>query len=144
MRLRILIFICFVLIFLAPNLSEAKGEGPNNERKIVPAGEVIKEDYSAVGEVVEISGTVEGDVYVAGGQLFIDGTVDGDVLALGAIVNISGTVTQDVRVLGGQVVVSGEIGRNATMAAMNITFTESAQVKGNVVAGGANVTLASN
>lgn len=136
--MRVLILICFVFVIGVPNEIQAKEEG----RKIVPAEQVINEDYGVVGEVVEISGTVRGDVYAAGGQILIAGTVDGDLIALGGVVNISGTVAQNVRVAAGQVVVSGEIGRNATIAAMNITFTDSAQVKGGVVMGGVNVFLA--
>ena len=112
--------------------------------KVIPAGEVIYQDYGAIGEVVEISGTVIGDVYAAGGQIFVDGVIDGDLLAVGGVVHISGQVTQNVRVVGGQVVVSGEIGRNATIAARDVTFTDSGVVKGSVVVGGANVFLVSS
>jgi len=131
-----------LLAFAIPIAASAQLELESEERKIVPEGVVISEDYAVAGETVEISGTIKGDTYVAGGQIFINGTIDGDLLAIGGTITISGSVTQNVRVIGGQVLVSGTIGRNVTIAAMNANFTDSAEVKGGIVVGGSNVLIA--
>ena len=144
MRKSYFIFFFLVLMFLTPAGSWAQGEESKKQWRVVPAGQIIKKDYGAFGEVVEISGTVLGDVYAVAGQIFIDGIVDGDVLALGGIVHISGVVTQDIRIAGGQVVISGEIGRNATIIATHVTFTDTAKIGGSVVVGGANVFISSS
>ncbi len=113
-------------------------------RKIVTVrpGEVINKDYFAFGDTIEISGTVNGDVYAAGGQVLVDGTINGDLLAAGGTVSISGNISQDARIFGGQITISGEIGRNLTVGGGNIELTDSATIRGGIVAAGGNIRLA--
>ncbi len=104
--------------------------------------EVIDKDfYIVAGEVVEISGTVNGDVYAAGGQVLIDGVVNGDLMAAGGTVIISGDIAQDVRVAGGQISISGTIGRNVTVAGGNVEFTKGARINGAVLGGAGNLSF---
>jgi cytoskeletal protein CcmA (bactofilin family) len=90
---------------------------------------------------VEISGTINGDLYVSGGHVVIDGTVNGDVLVAGGRVSLSGTVSQDVRAAGGQVTISGKLGRNLTVAGGQVELAPSTVVAGGIVAAGGNVDL---
>lgn len=132
------------LLSVIAHASSEKAETSQEQKKIVtvPAGEVIETDYFAAGEIVEISGTVKGDVYIAAGEVLVDGTVDGDLLAAGGTVKLLGTVSQDVRVVGGEVTVSGLIGRNVTLAGGTVELTNTATVQGGLVAAGGNVSLA--
>ncbi|HZR45500.1 MAG TPA: polymer-forming cytoskeletal protein, partial [Candidatus Manganitrophaceae bacterium] len=106
------------------------------KRVTLPADQVVDEDYFAVGEVVEIRGTVHGDVYAAGKEIRIEGTVDGDLLAAGGNVRVSGKVAQNARIAGGEVTVAGAIGRNLTAAGGKILLAENGAVGGNVTAAG--------
>src|SRR5579884_3666105 len=86
----------------------AAGQPRSEERcdkRIVtlPADEVVNEDYFAWGYVVEILGTVHGDVYAAEGEIRMAGTVDGDLLAAGGKVRMEGKVSQNARIAGGEV-----------------------------------------
>jgi len=109
----------------------------------VPVNQVITKDfYISGGDVVEISGTVNGDVIVGAGQLMIDGTVNGDVLVAGGMLDISGTVSEDARVAGGQINITGKIGRNLTVVGGDVNISENAEIVGGVVIGAGSVRLA--
>ena len=144
---RFIISLCFavVLFFSTSFATQDENDEDSKDRKFVavPSGKVINKDYFAFGETVEISGTVDGDVYAAGGQILIDGTINGDLLAAGGKISISGNISQDVRIVGGQITISGEIGRSVTVSGGNIELTDSAVVRGSVVAGGGSILLAS-
>ncbi len=108
----------------------------------VASDEVIKKGlYITGGDVVEISGVVEGDVYTGGSQVSVDGVIEGDLIAGGGTINISGTVVGDVRIAGGQVNISGEVG-NLTMFAGYAEITDSAKVNGYILSGAGNLTIA--
>ena len=142
---RFIISLCFTtLLFVFPAIATQDEESSKDLKLVtVPSGEVINKDYFAFGETVEISGTVDGDVYAAGGQILIDGTINGDLLAAGGKISISGNISQDVRIVGGQITIGGEIGRSLTASGGNIELTDSAVVRGSVVAGGGSILLAS-
>ncbi len=118
-------------------------EGALEEQNVVVlmSGEVYEGNYFASGRSVEISGTVNGDVYVLAEQVVIDGVVNGDVLICAGSTDISGHVSQNCRVLGGQVLMSGTIGNNVTAVSGNLQLLPSATIKGSLVATAANVEL---
>ena len=78
----------------------------------------IKGDLIAVGDVIVISGAVEGNVVVAARRLEISGTVGGSVFAVGHTVIVSGKVARNVITAGDTVNVSntGLIGGNTITA----------------------------
>lgn len=140
-----IIMLCIlILLFTFPTMAtqDKNSDAPTQKVVILRSGEVINKDYFAFGEKVEISGTVNGDVYVAAGQVLIDGTINGDLLVAGGTVSISGQISQDARIAGGQVNISGEIGRNLTIGSGNLELTDSAIIRGGIVAGGGNILLA--
>lgn len=135
-------------IFLIPvpessaNENHAKEEISGRSKvMVVPAGEVLNQDYFAFGESIEISGRVKGDVYALGGNILVDGTIDGDLLVGGGSVTITGSIVQDIRIAGGHVVIGGHIGRNATIGAGNLDVTPSGRIQGGLVAGSGKVHL---
>ena len=136
-------FFAFIFLFLSISLVFAQGQ-VTRETKIVRVGadEIIEKDfYISAGDVVEISGTVNGDVVIAGGQLLIDGVVNGDLLAVGGTVNLSGEVTQDARIVGGQLNVTGKIGRNLTVVGGNIDIGKTAEIGGGLLGGGGKINI---
>lgn len=111
---------------------------------ILPAGTVHQGDFFAIGNSVEISGTVTGDVYALASQVVIDGTVNGDLLALGGTINVSGQIGNNVRIIAGQATISGEVGRNVTIAAANMSLISSGTILGNLVMAAGNAEVASS
>ena len=144
--LRILpLALCFAFI-LAPqvpaNEKNAETGGPViRELVILPANQIIDDDYFAVGESVEISGIVHGDVYALGGSILIDGQIHGDLLAAGGEVTVSGTISEDARIAGGQVTINGTVKRNLTVAGGDVEMTAAASIQGGMVGGGGNFHL---
>jgi cytoskeletal protein CcmA (bactofilin family) len=131
-----------LLILLTPKVCAKERVKRTSRVVTVPSTETITQDfYVKSGEVVEVSGTVNGDVIIVGGQITIDGTVNGDLLAAGGTVNVSGEITQDARIAGGQLTITGDIGRNLTVAGGNIEILESAKLGGGVITVGGSVLL---
>lgn len=142
--LSIIVFL-FISVLASPIVfAQSEATTPSATKKIITLSpnEVINKDYFAVGETVEIFGTVNGDVYIAGGQVFIDGKINGDLLVAGGMVNISGNITNDVRVAGGQITITGNIGKNLSLVGGNAEIIKGAVIGGNIAAAGGNLTLA--
>jgi len=118
------------------------GDGQGSETtNFVASEEVIEGGYVKVGEVVEIAGTVNGDVKVVGGQVLIDGQINGNLLAIGAFVTVSGKISGDAQLIGGQIIVAGEFGENVTVGGMNVAVTNDAVISGKLLGVGSNVSL---
>ncbi len=119
----------------------------NNNRRsekyvLIPKDDVIDRDfYINAGDIVEVSGTVNGDVIVAGGQVIVDGLINGDLIVAGGTVIFSGEVRDDVRIVGGQVTIGGKTGRNLSVIGGNIEVGQSSQVGGGALLAGGNVIL---
>lgn len=131
--------ILVVALFFNPlsAAGQARPEDRSGKRVVtLGADEVVNEDYFAWGDVVEILGTVHGDVYTVGGEIRIPGTVDGDLLAAGGKIDLQGKVGQDARMAGGEITLSGDIGKNLTVAGGRITLADPAIVRGNVISAG--------
>ncbi|MBU0569592.1 hypothetical protein KKB40_02315, partial [Patescibacteria group bacterium] len=105
-----------------------------------PEGEE-RDFYLVYGEIVEVSGVINGDVIAVGGEVNIDAEVNGDIIAVGGEVNISGKVTQNVRVVGGQVTLSGETDRNVLVVSGDMQLTESSKIAGGLLMAGGVVSL---
>lgn len=117
---------------------------PDNNVVILSASSVHNGNYFASGSSVEISGTVNGDVYVLAEQIIIDGIINGDVLACGGSIDISGRIRDNCRMLGGQILVSGIIGNNVTAAAGSVQMLPTTKIAGNLVAIAGNLDLGSS
>lgn len=147
-RILSVLVIAFIVITASASsvlaIGAATGSSQISKVVSIPAGEVINKDfYTTAGDVVEISGTVNGDVLAAGGQILIDGTVNGDLLATGGSIVLSGNVSQDARLAGGQISVSGTVGRNLTVAGGNVELANNSSVEGGILAAGGNISLLS-
>jgi cytoskeletal protein CcmA (bactofilin family) len=143
LRIQILILL-IVFTSVSPAMAEADNSPGMGKIVTVPSGTVIDKDFFALGEIVEISGKVNGDVYAAGKHVRVTGTITGDLLAVAEILSISGTVSQDARIAGQQITVTGHIGKNVTAGAENLEFTNSATVKGSILAGAVDVIISSS
>jgi hypothetical protein len=134
----------FTTALLILSTTAVIGTSETRETKVVTvrSDEVINRSfYLGGGDIVEISGIVNGDVLVAGGQLLVDGVVNGDLLAAGGTINVSGNVSENIRIGGGQITISGNVGRNLTAVGGNIEVTDSADIAGGALIAGGNVNL---
>lgn len=85
---------------------------------VVGVDEVIEEDLYAVGNSVDVRGTIDGDLIAfSGSEVRIGGVVTGDVIAVTGRVVIDGTVEGSVRATAGSVFVGGEVKRDVVVVA---------------------------
>lgn len=85
---------------------------------VIGVDEVVVEDVYAVGNSVDVRGTIDGDLIAfAGGEVHVGGIVTGDVIAVSGSVVIDGTVEGSVRATAGSVTVNGTVGRDVVVAA---------------------------
>lgn len=96
--------------------------------------EIIKGDYIAVGDTVDLQGNVDGDVIVAASRLTIAGAVSGDVIAAVSDLEISGAVEGDVRVAAMNVTISGAVGKSLNVWGRNVTIAPAATIERNAYA----------
>lgn len=107
------------------NIADSVGYSPEFEKRVyVGPDEVIDDNFVRMGEIVDVNGTVNGDVIVAGGTVNINSTVQGDVIAGGGTVRVKGDVKGNVRVGGGTVEIDADIGKNATIFGGTVTISE--------------------
>lgn len=132
--------IVFIGLFLAGDVFAARTKRVTT----YPEDRVIDRDFLVTaGEVVEISGVVNGDVLVAGGEVVVDAVVNGDLLAAGGKVVLTGEVRQDVRIAAGEIVIKGEVGRNLTLLSGSVVFEEESSIGGGAVIAAGDVEIKS-
>jgi cytoskeletal protein CcmA (bactofilin family) len=85
---------------------------------VVGVDEVIKEDLYAVGNSVDVRGTIDGDLIAfSGSEVRIGGTVTGDVIAVTGRVIVEGTVEGSVRATAAEVSIDGLVRRDVVVVA---------------------------
>lgn len=94
------------------------------------------------GAIVDVAGTVRGDVYASGQSVTISGDVTGDVIAAAQTITIAGTVDGDVRLAGQDVSITGVVSRSGTVFAANLTVRDSGSFGDDVVAAAGRVSIA--
>ncbi|GAA5228545.1 hypothetical protein [Paeniglutamicibacter antarcticus] len=82
---------------------------------------------------IDVSDTVDGDVYASGQSVTISGNVTGDVIAAAQTITITGTVDGNVRLAGQNVTISGDVSRSATIFAGSIIVTKTGQLGNDLV-----------
>ncbi|MDX1450414.1 MAG: polymer-forming cytoskeletal protein, partial [Acidimicrobiia bacterium] len=77
---------------------------------LIRSEDVVEEDLYALGQRVQIDGTIEGDLVALGvEEVRVNGTVTGSVIAGGAAVVIDGSVGGSVRAVAGTISVAGGV-----------------------------------
>lgn len=94
------------------------------------------------GQRVDVSATVNGDVYAYGQTVTISGDVNGDVIAAAQTITITGTVDGNVRLAGQNVTISGDVSRSGTVAAASILVTETGTLGNDLVGTASDLTIA--
>lgn len=108
---------------------------------VVGVDEVIVEDLYAVGNSVDVRGTIDGDLIAfSGTEVRIRGLVTGDVIAVTGSVVIDGTVEGSVRATAGSVSVAGIVERDVVVVAGSTEITGS--VRGDLLVWGWSLNLA--
>jgi cytoskeletal protein CcmA (bactofilin family) len=130
-----------VFIFALPARAESR-ERRAIRVTTIPKSEVIdKASVLKIGEIVEVSGTVKGDLYALGKEILIDGDVEGDLIAVGQKVVVSGMVGGNVRILAQEVYIEGVVTKNTTVMVESLVVSRNAHLGGGLIAGATNLRL---
>jgi hypothetical protein len=136
-RSRALLSVPLLAVALLPG---ALGLVRTASRVIVPEGDVIAEDLTAVAGRVIIEGTVEGDLIVVVGELTITGSVTGDVIGFASTrVRVDGTVDGSVRIASPSISIGGAVGDDVAALAVDADLDAVVGRDVLVVAGSADV-----
>ncbi len=91
---------------------------------VVGVDEVVEEDLYAVGNTVDVRGTIDGDLIAfSGSEVRIGGLVTGDVIAFSGAVVVEGTVEGSVRATSGSVSIKGSVERDLVVVAGETEIT---------------------
>lgn len=113
----LILFLGLVLFSAVP----ARAERVQSNLVLIRSEDVVSEDLYAAGDIVQVDGRVEGDLYaIAYQEVRINGTVTGDVVALAGRVVISGEVGGSVRAAAATVVIDGRVGDDVFVGARRV------------------------
>lgn len=93
---------------------------------------------------MDVSGSVDGDVYAAGQSVTISGDITGDVIAAAQTVTISGHVDGNVRLVGQDVTISGDVARSGTIFASKFVIDSQGKIENDIVAAAGTINIAGN
>lgn len=99
----------------------------------------INDDVYAFGVNVTLSGDIEGDLITAGQRILVDGNVSGDLMAGGGYLNLNGDVGDDARIAGGIITINGKVRDDLIIAGGQITLDESSVVDGDLIVSGGTI-----
>jgi cytoskeletal protein CcmA (bactofilin family) len=94
------------------------------------------------GVIIDVSGSIDGDVYASGQSVIISGDVTGDVIAAAQTITVTGTVDGNVRLAGQDVSITGEVSRSGTIFAANVTVGDGGSFGDDLVVGASLVRIA--
>lgn len=103
--------------------------------------QVADGNYYAIGNTVEIQGTVNSDLIIIAANANVNGLVKGDVLFLGGNIKINGEVDGNIRGAAGALELNGKVGKNILIAAGNFITTDKNEINGNLTFAGGNIKL---
>jgi len=113
----------------------------DNNMVYVGPDEVIESNFYKAGNMVEVAGTVNGDLFVAGNMINVTGKIEGDIFAVGSMIKINDQVEGNVRVLGSNVEIAGKIARNVSAIGGNVVINPGTHIGWGAQLAGGNVEI---
>ena len=132
----ILTVVMFFFLFATPIFAFTTKSGDE-----VNITDSINDDVYAFGANVTVSGDIDGDLIAAGGRILVNGDVSGDLMAAGGYLNLNGDVGDDARISGGVITVNGKIGDDLIIGGGQITLDDSSAVGGDLIVSGGTIEI---
>ena len=93
------------------------GTGSAADFVLISEADTVPDDLYAAGNVVDVRGTIQGDLTATASQrVIVSGTVEGDVVAIAPFVEIAGDVEGSVRVIADRIRIIGTVGDDVVVA----------------------------
>lgn len=110
-------------------VTPAKAQEVKNADNITIAkNQTVSSGLIVNANVLNIEGTVDGDLFCVGGQLIISGRVNGDVYCVAQSISMSGKIDGSARLLATDMTIAGDIASSASLFSENFTLTDKAKV----------------
>ncbi|MFP2994424.1 hypothetical protein ABN763_00870 [Spongiivirga sp. MCCC 1A20706] len=93
-----------------------------------------QDDIYLAGEKVKIKALVNGDAVAAAGEIIVKDSINGDLIIAGGELRIEGHISDDIRAAGGTLIIDAIVDDDIIIAGGDITITEDAIIKGNLIA----------
>ncbi len=103
-------------------------ENQSQQAISIASDQIIEGNFIKFGNVIDIAGSVNGDVIIAANSINISGSVAGDIFAVGNIIKISGPVGGNVRVMAGSVEINSQVERNVWAIGSTVNLNEASKV----------------
>ena len=101
----------------------------------------VDDDVYAFGGNIDIKSDIEGDLICAGGSITVDGNIAGDLMAAGGNINLDGNISDDAKLAGGVLVINGRIKDDLMISGSQIILEDSSEIGGDLVAGGGVISV---
>lgn len=106
-----------VTLALAGPVIPIAGTGSAADFVLISEADTVPDDLYAAGNVVDVRGTIQGDLTATASQrVIVSGTVEGDVVAIAPFVEITGDVEGSVRVIADRIRIIGTVGDDVVVA----------------------------
>jgi cytoskeletal protein CcmA (bactofilin family) len=133
LRARGLVVLCGLVVLggLAAPAGAVEIRRAQNGDVTIAAGETIDDTLIAMGDEIDVLGTVTGDLVLLGRRARVRGTVGGNVFAFARAVDIQGTVTGSLFLFGQTLTARGPVRGNLTAVGQTVTAAGTSRVEGN-------------
>ena len=95
-------------------------------------------------QTIDISGKVEGDVFIAAQSVTIDGEITGNVYVAAQTITIRGHIGGGIHAAGATVFIGGKVDHNAVLAGATVELDKQAKVGGSLMTAGTTVRVAAD
>lgn len=132
------IFIAVILIsmfcFASPVFAFTAKSGEN-----LNITETVNDDVYSFGNNITLTGNINGDLITAGGQIIVNGNVAADLTAAGGQITVNGNVNDDIRIAGGMITINNKVTGDAVIAGGQINITKNTVINGDLIVTGGKI-----
>jgi cytoskeletal protein CcmA (bactofilin family) len=133
------VFSVCIFCFASPLFAFTVKSGEN-----LNISESIEDDVYAFSNTVTLTGNVEGDFISAGSQINISGLVKGDLIAAGGSITVNGEIDDTARLAGGAISIDNNLKKDLIAAGGQIEISSNSTVNGDVVMNAARIIIDGN
>ena len=118
--------------------------GHNGDVVILEKDEVINGNYYAAANIIEINGTVNGDIFIVAGNTIVINSenINGDIFAAASNISIKGKVNGSLRLVGENIDLIADVSGNAMVAGQNFRLDSDNKLDGHLTFWGQMVNVA--
>jgi cytoskeletal protein CcmA (bactofilin family) len=126
-------FVVFLTLLLSAVMVRADTVVRTGETVSVAEDQDVAADFYTAASIINVSGSVNGDLTAAGGRTTINGDIAKDALIIGGSVDVHGPIGDDLRIVGGEVVIAEPVTGDVFVLGGSVSILSTASVGGDVL-----------